>query len=60
MMSYILEIISLSILLLTKHERIKLKLRKIYEFNRDDYTNSKTDFIQKYTLKAKLEYKDRY
>jgi hypothetical protein len=29
-------------------------------FNRDDYTNSKTDFIQKYTEKAKLEYGDRY
>ena len=30
------------------------------EFDRDGYTNSKTDFIQKYTEKAKLEYGDRY
>ena len=43
-----------------EYERMKLKLWKKYEFNRDDYTNSKTDFIQKYTEKAKLEYGDRY
>lgn len=30
------------------------------KFNRDGYTNSKTDFIQKYTEKAKLEYGERY
>ena len=28
-----------------EYERMKLKLWKKYEFNRDDYTNSKTDFI---------------
>lgn len=43
-----------------EYERMKLKLWKKYEFNRDSYTNSKTDFIQKYTGKAKLEYGDRY
>ena len=43
-----------------EYERMKLKLWKKYEFNRDDYTNSKTDLIQKYTEKAKLEYGDRY
>ena len=42
-----------------EYERMKLKLWKKYEFNRDDYTNSKTDFIQKYTEKAKLEYRDK-
>ena len=39
---------------------MKLELWKEYEFDRDGYTNSKTDFIQKYTEKAKLEYGDRY
>ena len=43
-----------------KYERMKLKLWEKYEFDRDGYTNSKTDFIQKYTEKAKLEYGDRY
>lgn len=43
-----------------KYERMKLKLWKKYEFNRDGYTNSKTDFIQKYTEIAKLEYGARY
>ena len=43
-----------------EYERMKLKLWKKYEFNRDDYTNSKTDFIQKYTEKAKLKYEGRY
>lgn len=44
----------------TEYEKMKLKLWKKYEFDRDTYTNAKTDFIQKYTEKAKLEYKDRY
>ena len=43
-----------------EYERMKLELWKKYEFDRDGYTNSKTDFIQKYTEKAKLEYGDRY
>lgn len=43
-----------------EYERMKLELWEKYEFNRDGYTNSKTDFIQKYTEKAKLEYGDRY
>ena len=30
---------------------MKLELWKEYEFDRDGYTNSKTDFIQKYTEK---------
>ena len=44
----------------SEYERMKLELWKKYEFNRDGYTNSKTDFIQKYTKKAKLEYGERY
>lgn len=43
-----------------EYEKMKLKLWKKYEFNRDGYTNAKTDFIQKYTQKAKLIYGDRY
>ena len=43
-----------------EYEKMKLELWKEYEFDRDGYTNSKTDFIQKYTEKAKLEYGDRY
>ena len=43
-----------------EYERIKLKSWKKYEFDRDGYTNSKADFIQKYTEKAKLKYGDRY
>lgn len=43
-----------------EYEKMKLKLWKKLEFNRDGYTNSKTDFIQKYTEKAKLEYRERY
>lgn len=43
-----------------EYEKMKLKLWKKFKFNRDGYTNSKTDFIQKYTEKAKLEYGERY
>lgn len=43
-----------------EYERMKLELWKKHEFNRDGYTKSKTDFVQKYTEKAKSEYGDRY
>lgn len=43
-----------------EYEKMKLELWKNYEFDRDGYTYAKTDFIQKYTQKAKSEYKDRY
>lgn len=43
-----------------EYEKMKLKLWKEYEFNRDGYTNAKTEFIQKYTEKAKLAYGNRY
>ena len=42
------------------YEKMKLKLWKEYEFNRDGYTKAKADFIQKYTEKAKRIYRDRY
>lgn len=39
---------------------LKLELIKRYEHNRDGYTEAKSDFILKYTEKAKKEYGDRY
>lgn len=43
-----------------EYEKLKLKLWKEYEFDRDGDANAKTDFIQKYTAKAKIEYGKRY
>ena len=42
------------------YEELKLALWKKYEHNRDGYTNAKTEFIQAYTEKAKLQYRNRY
>lgn len=43
-----------------EYEQLKLELWKKYEFDRDEYTRAKTQFIQKYTTKAKIEYRQRY
>ena len=43
-----------------EYEKKKLKLSQEYRFNRDGYTKAKTDFIQKYTERAKLKYGARY
>ena len=43
-----------------KYEALKLKLWKIYEYDRDAYTKAKGDFISEYTSKARLLYGDRY
>lgn len=43
-----------------EYERIKLGLWKEYEHNRDAYTDAKTEFILKYTEKARQEYGNRY
>lgn len=43
-----------------EYEKMKLKLWKEYEHDRDGYTNAKTEFIQKYTEKARLLYGNRY
>ena len=43
-----------------EYEKMKLLLWKKFEHNRDVYTESKTDFVKKYTLKAKKIYGDRY
>jgi len=42
------------------YEKLKLNLQKKYEHNRDGYTNAKTDFILKYTEKAREKYTKRY
>ena len=36
------------------------ELWKRYEHNRDAYTDAKTDFVKKYTEKAKMLYVNRY
>ena len=43
-----------------EYEELKLMLWKKYEHNRDAYTNAKTEFVKKYTEKAKAFYGDRY
>ena len=43
-----------------EYETLKLSLWKKYEHNRDEYTDAKSEFVQKYTEKAKLLYINRY
>ena len=43
-----------------RYEQIKFELWKKYEYDRDRYTNEKTEFVEKYTKKAKQIYADRY
>lgn len=43
-----------------EYGNLKLELIKKYEHNRDGYTDAKSDFILKYTEKAKQEYVDKY
>lgn len=43
-----------------EYETMKLQLWKMYEHNRDAYTNAKTEFIRKWTAKAKKVYAGRY
>lgn len=43
-----------------EYEKIKLGLWKKYEHNRDEYTNAKTEFVYKYTEKAKIQYEGKY
>jgi GrpB-like predicted nucleotidyltransferase (UPF0157 family) len=40
-----------------EYEKLKLELAERYKFNREHYTNAKTDFILKMTEQAKNEYK---
>ena len=43
-----------------EYEALKLQLWKQFEHNRDAYTDAKTDFIRKWTSKAKIMYTGRY
>lgn len=43
-----------------EYETMKLQLWKQFEHNRDAYTNAKTEFIRKWTAKAKKVYAGRY
>lgn len=42
------------------YEAMKLKLWKLYEHDRDAYTDAKTEFIKKWTGEAKKKYCGRY
>ena len=43
-----------------EYERLKLKLWKQYEHDRDGYTEAKTDFVRRYSDMAKIEFSNRY
>jgi len=43
-----------------QYEALKLDLKVRFEYNRDAYTNAKSDFIVKYTQKAREEFGARY
>ena len=43
-----------------EYETLKLKLWKLFEHNRDEYTNAKTEFVRKWTHEAKIIYAGRY
>ena len=43
-----------------EYEKLKLKLWKKYEHNRDAYTNAKTELVNKYTKEARILYGNRY
>ena len=43
-----------------EYEKLKLSLWKKYEHNRDAYTDAKTEFVKKFTEKAKLRYGNKY
>lgn len=43
-----------------EYEAMKLRLWRLFEHNRDAYTDAKTEFIKKWTLEAKRVYAGRY
>ncbi|HCT90851.1 MAG TPA: GrpB family protein, partial [Lachnospiraceae bacterium] len=43
-----------------QYEKMKLKLWREYEHNRDAYTEAKTEFVRKWTSQAKEIYRGRY
>lgn len=42
------------------YQKLKLKLWKTFEYNRDGYTDAKTEFVTKYTEKAKIRYGNKF
>ena len=42
------------------YEKLKLEFWKKYEYNRDGYTNAKTEFIQRYTDAAMALYQNKH
>jgi len=43
-----------------EYEKLKLDLWRKFEHDRDGYTNAKSDFVKRYTFKAKMKYVNRY
>ena len=43
-----------------QYEKMKIKLWREYEHNRDAYTEAKTEFVRKWTSQAKEVYRGRY
>ena len=43
-----------------EYEALKLSLWKKYEHNRDAYTDAKSDFVHRFTGKAREKYGNRY
>ena len=43
-----------------EYEALKLRLWKLYEHDRDGYTDAKADFVCKWTAEGRKEYGDRY
>lgn len=43
-----------------QYEELKLSLKEKYEHNRDAYTDAKTEFVEKYSQKAREEFGTRY
>lgn len=43
-----------------QYEQMKLALWKRFEHDRDGYTDGKTEFVEKYTKRAKCKYGNRY
>lgn len=43
-----------------EYGKLKMRLKEQYEHNRDGYTDAKTEFINKYSEIARIEFRNRY
>jgi len=43
-----------------EYEQLKLTLKDRFEHDRDAYTMAKTEFVERYTAEARIEFKGRY